>query len=354
MTDTLVLVILIVQALSLGVVTVVLLRRVRSAEASVELLRHVAGVVQQGQLQSAEMTEQLRGLTPLAQSLSAVRASLAGVQGQLEARASIEQQAADSIRRLERLLVGSQSRGAAGENIAEQVLAQLPAEWLVRNWHVGNKVVEFGLRLPDGSVLPIDCKWTGVELLERLEAAKTPIEARRAKDRLVMAVAQRAKEVAKYVDPQTTAGLGIAVVPDAVYAHCLEVQASLIRERVVVIGQSLLLPYLLLVFQAVLAGARDVDQQRLHAALDSCLDNIGAAQEEVEGRLSRALVLLENGRSALAANLAEAAAALSGVRRLAVALHQPEEEADRLSSEALVAAAEAASADESTPEEANE
>jgi len=318
--ERLLLVMVVVQALCLVGVTLFLTRRMRAAEASTELLRHVAGAVQQGQVQSAEMAEQLRGLTPLAQSLSALRASLAGMQGQLDARAASEQQAADSIHRLETILVGSQSRGAAGETLAEPLLRQLPAEWLVRNWRVGNKGVEFGLRLPDGTVLPIDCKWTGAELLERLEAAETPIEARRAKDRLLMAVVQRAKEVAKYVDPQTTAGIGLAVVPDAVYAHCLEAQAGLIRERVVVISQSLLLPYLLLVFQAVLAGARDVDQQRLSSALDSCLDSIGAAQEEVEGRLSRALVLFENGRSALAANLAEAAAALHGVYRLATAL----------------------------------
>jgi len=297
-------------------VVYLLLRRVRVAESSAALLQHVAGAVQQGQVQSAEMAQQLRGLLPLAESLTALRTSVAGMQGQLEARAAIEQQAAEAVHRLDRVLVGSHSRGAAGENVVEHVLAQLPAEWQVRNWRMGNKVVEFGLRLPDGAVIPIDCKWTGAELLERLEAAETPLEARRAKDRLVAAVVGRAREVAKYVDPQITSGLGIAVVPDGVYAHCLEAQASLIRDRVVVIGQSLLLPYLLLVFQAVLAGARDVDMQRLNAALDSCLDSLGAAQEEVEGRLSRALTLFENSRSAIAAELAEAKAALYGVRRV--------------------------------------
>jgi DNA recombination protein RmuC len=323
--ETLLLIMIVVQALCLVGVTYYLMRRVRAAESSAELLRHVAGAVQQGQVQSAEMAQQLRGLAPLGESLTALRSSVAGMQGQLEARAHVEQQAADAVGRLERVLVGSQSRGAAGENAVEHLLAQLPAEWQVRNWRSGNKVVEFGLRLPDGAVLPIDCKWTGAELLERLDAAQTPIEARRAKDRLVTAVVQRAREVAKYVDPQTTAGLGIAVVPDGVYAHCREAQAELIRERVVIIGQSLLLPYLLLVFQAVLAAARDVDLQRLNAALDSCLDSLAAAQDEVQGRLSRAMVLIENSRSALSANLAEAAAALGSVRRLAFELSQAEE-----------------------------
>ena len=325
MSETLLVLMVILQALALVAVTFLLVRRLRAAEASAELLRQMAGAMQQGQLQSAEMAQQLRGLTPLSESLTTLRSSVAGMQGQLEARATVEQQAAEAVRRLERVLVGSQSRGAAGENVVAHLLAQLPAEWQVRNWRIGNKVVEFGLRLPDGAVLPIDCKWTGAELLERLDAAESPLEARRAKDQLVAAVVARAKEVSKYVDPMTTAGLGIAVVPDGVYAHCLEAQASLIRDRVVVIGQSLLLPYLLLVFQAVLAGARDVDLQRLNAALDSCLDGIQAAQDEVEGRLARALIMFENGRSAISATLAEAAAALSGVRRLAFELKEDEQ-----------------------------
>ena len=312
MVETLLVIMIVVQALCLVGVTYYLTRRVRAAESSAELLRHVAGAVQQGQGSRRDM--QQRAVTPL--SSADHGSSVAACRG-LTRR---EQQAADAVGRLERVLVGSQSRGAAGENAVEHLLAQLPAEWQVRNWRSGNKVVEFGLRLPDGAVLPIDCKWTGAELLERLDAAQTPIEARRAKERLVAPVVQRAREVAKYVDPQTTAGLGIAVVPDGVYAHCREAQAELIRERVVVIGQSLLLPYLLLVFQAVLAAARDVDLQRLNAALDSCLDSLGAAQDEVQGRLSRAMVLLENSRSALSANLAEAAAALSSVRRLAFEL----------------------------------
>lgn len=325
MTDRFLMVIIVVQALCLGLVTYLLLRRQRTEEASAELLRHVAGAVQQGQVQSAQMAQQLRGLTPLSDSLATLRTSVAGMQGQLEARATIEEQAAEAVRRLERVLVGSQSRGAAGENVVERILAQLPADWQVRNWRIGNKMVEFGLRLPDGTVLPIDCKWTGAELLERMAAAEGPYQARRIKEQLVATVVQRAKEVAKYVDPQTTAGLGIAVVPDAVYAHCLEAQASLIRERVVVISQSLLLPYLLLVFHAVLAGSRDVDLQRLNAALDGCLDGIEAAQDEVEGRLARAVIMFENGRSAISATLADASAALSSVRRLAFELRSDDD-----------------------------
>lgn len=342
MTETLLVFMVIVQALALVAVTFFLMRRVRSAEASAELLRHMAGAMQQGQMQSAEMAQQLRGLTPLSESLTSLRSSVAGMQGQLDARATVEQQAAEAVRRLERVLVGSQSRGAAGENVVAHILAQLPVEWQVRNWRIGNNVVEFGLRLPDGAVLPIDCKWTGAELLERMDAAESPLEARRAKDQLVAAVVARAKEVAKYVDPLTTAGLGIAVVPDAVYAHCLEAQASLIRDRVVVIGQSLLLPYLLLVFQAVLAGARDVDLQRLNAALDSCLDGIQAAQDEVEGRLARALIMFENGRSAISATLADAVAALSSVRRLAFELKDDERQPPppNLAEQPVVAASE--------------
>ena len=51
-----------------------------------------------------------------------------------------------AIRRLETVIAGTQSKGAAGENILDVVFSKLPAEWQVRNFPVGNKSVEFGLR----------------------------------------------------------------------------------------------------------------------------------------------------------------------------------------------------------------
>src|SRR5262249_42393688 len=68
--------------------------------------------------------------------------------------------AADSIRRLEAVIAGSGTRGAAGENVLLRALAQLPPDLLELNVAFGAKVVEYALRLPGGRYLPIDSKWT--------------------------------------------------------------------------------------------------------------------------------------------------------------------------------------------------
>src|SRR5260370_8656246 len=84
------------------------------------------------------------------------------------ARQSIEDEARSSLKRLESVIAGSSTRGAAGENILEEVLKHLPPEMLQRNVWVGGKVVELALQLPGGKLLPIDSKWVSSGALDQL------------------------------------------------------------------------------------------------------------------------------------------------------------------------------------------
>ena len=65
---------------------------------------------------------------------------------------------------------------------------------------MGNKSVEFGLRLPNRLVLPIDSKWPATNLIERFLATEDPDERQRVKTRIEAAVRDKAKEVRKYID----------------------------------------------------------------------------------------------------------------------------------------------------------
>ena len=58
----------------------------------------------------------------------------------------------------------------------EAMFSRLPAEWQVYDFRVAGGVVEFGLRLPNNLVLPIDHKWPAVDLLDRLAASDDPKE----------------------------------------------------------------------------------------------------------------------------------------------------------------------------------
>ena len=124
-------------------------------------------------LQLSDVAQGLRG------ELGHAQRALAEVKAIEQGRARQMEQASDSLRRLEAVVAGSSTRGAAGENILARALAQLPADLLEVNVAFGSKIVEYALRLPGGRFLPIDSKWTSVGVLERLDTTVEPQERRR-------------------------------------------------------------------------------------------------------------------------------------------------------------------------------
>jgi DNA recombination protein RmuC len=131
--------------------------------------------------------------------------------------------------------------------------------------------------------------------------------------------------VRKYIDPNLTVGYAVAVVPDAVYELCGGIQAEAFSTNVVLVGQSLFLPYLLLVFQTVLKASQTIDVQRFELYVSSCQQDIAGMQEELEGRFSRATTMLENSRREIAGGLARGGPtyALGRVRRRGAYILQP-------------------------------
>jgi len=194
------------------------------------------------------------------------------------------------------------------------VFANLPQEWQVRNFRVGDKAVEFGLRLPNNLVLPIDSKWPATHLLEQFTASEDPEEQRKLKALIERAVLDKAKEVRKYIDPNVTVNFGIAAVPDAVYDLSTGVQADVFQLNVVLIGYSMFVPYLLLVFQTILKSSQSIDMQRLDAYLRSAEKSLELAQGELEGRFSRAITMLTNSRDELGVLLSKVRSGLTSLQ----------------------------------------
>ena len=233
----------------------------------------------------------------LSEAAAAIRDRLAEVHALLRARQDVESRTAESVRRLEMVIAGTQGKGVAGENIIEAVFAQLPPEWQVRDFHVANRVVEFGLRLPNRLILPIDSKWPATSLVERFAGCEDDLERRRLKAEIDRAVLAKAREVRRYLDPRLTADFGIAVLPDAVFELCSTVQCEALQMNVVLVGYSMFVPYLLLVFQMALKASSDIDVEKLGAYLRDVESSVGQLQEEVDGRLSRAITMLTNSRT---------------------------------------------------------
>ena len=250
------------------------------------------------------------------QELAHAKSDLVSLQAQAKARQDLELEVAASIRRLEAVLAGTQSRGAAGENILETVFGKLPPDWQARNFRVGNRVVEFALRLPNNLVLPIDSKWPATDLLQRFAECEDSDERRRLKGQIESVVLAKAQEVRKYLDPSATVNFGVAAVPDAVYDLCYGIQADLFQMSVVLVSYSMFVPYLLLVFQTALRTSHDLDAERVLNYVSSAQESARQLQEELEGRFARALAMLGNSRSDMALHLSRISSGLASLQMI--------------------------------------
>jgi DNA recombination protein RmuC len=250
----------------------------------------------------------------LAMSINHVQNGLTELRAYVKARQDLERQTMDSIRRLETVIAGTQTKGEAGENILEAVFSKLPPDWQVRNFTVDNRPVEFGLRLPNSLILPIDSKWTATPLLEQFVQSENPVEQGQLKKQIERAVLRKAREVKKYLDPRLTTSFGVAVVPDAVFDLSAGIQAEVFRLNVVLISYSLFVPYLLLVFQTVLKSSQSIDVQKLEAYLATVDESLDALQVELEGRFSRALRMLTNSGSEMRTHLSQVRGGLNSIQ----------------------------------------
>jgi len=225
--------------------------------------------------------------------------ALAEVKALEQGRARQMDQASESLRRLEAVVAGSGSRGTAGENILARALAQLPPDVLEINVAFGNKVVEYALRLPGGRFLPIDSKWTSVAALDRLSTTEDAEERRKLLDQIVRDVRSRVREMGKYLDPERTLSLALLAVPDAVYAASAEAHGDGYRNGVLVVPYSLALPYVLALYRLVVRFGSAVDTDQLAARLQGLNETLRTIDEEIEGRLSKGLVQVQNARDSL-------------------------------------------------------
>jgi len=255
------------------------------AVAVAELRRHLetGGLTQESQ--ASEMRERLAQTQSVVERLGSA----------LVARQSIEDEARSSLKRLESVIAGSSTRGAAGENILEEVLKHLPPEMLQRNVWVGGKVVELALQLPGGKLLPIDSKWVSSGALEQL--AEPGLDAQRRAQltaQVEREVERRVREVSQYIDPASTSTFALAVIPDAAYDVCRGAIVGAHRRHVMVVGYAMALPYLLTLYQLHLQFARTVDMEKLQSALIDVERHLDTLEAILDNKLQRALTMLQN------------------------------------------------------------
>jgi len=273
----------------LGLVAFLVSNLVRSSHVQSADVAELKARLQTGgqsqEIQAAEMRERL----------SQTQSALEGLRSAVSARQPIEEEARASLRRLESVIAGSSSRGAAGERILEEALRHLPPEMLQRNVWVGGKVVELAMRLPGGKLLPMDSKWVSSPALEQL--AEPGLGADRRAQLLAQVereVERRVREVSQYLDPATTTPFALAVIPDAAYDVCRSAIVTAHHRHVMVVGYAMALPYLLTLYQLHLQFARTVDMEKLQTALIDIERQVDVLEGILENRVQRTLTVLQN------------------------------------------------------------
>jgi hypothetical protein len=247
----------------------------------------------------------------LRDGLDATRQILELLQVRDDERRTTDAENREVVRRLATVLAGGNTKGRAGEHVLREHLGQLPPSMLATDFRVNGKVVEFGLRLPDGRRLAIDSKWAAVAELEAMEAESDPTRRAECARKVEKAVASRAKDVGQYIDPAVTAPVAVAAVPDAAYHVLSRAHAVAFAKNVVIVPYSTALPIVLFLYALVDRFGDAADVQAALAEVGTLLDAMDAV---VENKFSRAGTMIANGAEEFRSHLGKARGSIARAR----------------------------------------
>jgi DNA recombination protein RmuC len=232
-----------------------------------------------------------------------------------EERRRMEEDVQASARRIETVLLGSRTRGAAGENILQDAFRQFPAEMIDMNFRVNGKVVEYALILANGKRLPIDSKWPSPELLDRLsDGLQEPGKEATIVQEIERVLRLKVREVKQYIDPAATLGFALAAVPDPVFNACRRAHLEAYREGVILMPYSMTIPYVLALFRLHLQYAKSIDIENLEGYLQQIDDNVASLDRLLENSIARGSTMIQNAFTDAKRNLGQMRGALAALR----------------------------------------
>ncbi len=248
-----------------------------------------------------------------------------------EERRRMEEDVQASARRIETVLLGSRTRGAAGENILQDAFRQFPAEMIDMNFRVNGKVVEYALILANGKRLPIDSKWPSPELLDRLgEAMQDPPKEAALVQEIERILRLKVRDVRQYIDPAATIGFAVAAVPDPIFNACRRAHLEAYREGVILMPYSMTIPYVLALFRLHLQYARSIDLENLEGYLQQIDDNVTALDRLLENSIARGSTMIQNAFNDAKRNVGQMRGALAALRAVPQASVSPEPVAEEI------------------------
>jgi DNA recombination protein RmuC len=260
----------------------------------------------------------------LGRELSEARVVVERLKVDAEERRRMDEDVQASARRIETVLLGSRTRGAAGENILQDAFRQFPAEMIDMNFRVNGKVVEYALVLANGKRLPIDSKWPSPDLLDRLgEDARDSVQEAAVVLEIERVLRAKVREVKQYIDPSCTLGFAVAAVPDPVFNACRRGHLEAYREGVILMPYSMTVPYVLALFRLHLQYARSIDLENLEGYLQQIDDNVAALDRVLENSISRGSTMIQNAFTDCKRNLGQMRGAIAALRSMPQAAGAP-------------------------------
>ncbi len=209
-------------------------------------------------------------------------------------RKKLEENISDSVRKIEHVIAGTKHKGLAGENILRESLKNFPPEMIVHNFNVRGKQVEFGLKLPNNKIIPVDSKWTSSALLNELAKEENPDARGRLISQIEREALNRAREVTQYIDPNLTVHFAVMAVPDAVFVACKVAHLEAFKKKVIILPYSQSIPYLLSLYNLYLQFSQEVDIDNLKNHLQDLSRHLNEMDLILENKIVKAVTMIGN------------------------------------------------------------
>lgn len=230
----------------------------------------------------------------LKQGLAMTRQTLDEIKLSYQRHQILEEESRQAIKRLDTIIAGSHTSGRAGENLLHEAFKQFPPDMIVTNFRVRDKVVEYGLKLANSKILPIDSKWPAAQVILDLEK-ETDSQARlKLVETIDKKIIKRVKEVTQYIDPPATLPWAIAAIPDPAFSICRRAHLEAHRNRVHIMSYSMTIPYLLSFYSLHLEYSRSVDMENLKSYLAEIVRNLEEMESVLENKVARASTMVSN------------------------------------------------------------
>lgn len=199
-----------------------------------------------------------------------------------------------SVKNIESLFKGSKSKGAAGENILREIFKLFPPELIVFDYRIAGRPVEFGLKLPDGRIVPMDSKVVAVEEMGRLETEQDEEIRSRLIKKVELEVAKKIKEVAVYIHPPITWDRALMLIPDALYSILKEAFSRAYSQSVILIPYSMAVPYILTFLDLHKRTLATYDEQQIKSFLEDLDRSLTEMEIILENQIARGNTMISN------------------------------------------------------------